>query len=203
MSEALIESANSLADGATPPLTHSRHQLILANAPSTPQISLPSRSGHTALQCCDFSGPNTIFRTQIIHLHFGDCLQWNFVLLAVKCHGVSPLSIAAVNLSIARDDPHSKCINCLGFSNAREAVYGISKCTFCENLRLITLRSRLEACEKESSIFPRRAPEASAASRESTTWGSDVELEEMESEQTGLAFSLPPSPERVREFTGC
>ncbi len=58
---------------------------------------------------------------------------------------------------------------------------------------------RLEACEKESSIFPRRAPGASVASREiATNWGSDVELEEMESEQTGLAFSLPPSPERVR-----
>ncbi len=93
---------------------------------------------------------------------------------------------------IACDDPHSKCIKCLGFSHAREAVYGISKCTFCENLRLITLRSRLEVCEKESSIFPRRALEAAA------TWGSDVELEEMESEQTGLAFSLPPSPEHVR-----
>ncbi len=98
---------------------------------------------------------------------------------------------------IARDDPHSKCIKCLGFSHARKAVYGISKCTFCENLHLITLRSWLEACEKESSIFPRRAPEASAASRESVTWGSDVELEEMESEQTALAFFLPPSPERV------
>ncbi len=55
------------------PLTHSRRQLILANAPSTPQISLPSRSGHTALRCCDFSGPNTIFRTLIIYLHFGGC----------------------------------------------------------------------------------------------------------------------------------
>ncbi len=95
---------------------------------------------------------------------------------------------------IARDDPHSKCIKCLGFSHAREAVYGISKCKFCENLRLITLRSRLEACEEESSIFPRRAPEASAASRESATWGSDVELEEMESEQTGLAFLSLPHP---------
>ncbi len=42
------------------------------------------------------------------------------------------------------------------------------------------------------------APREIAASREATTWGSDVELEEMESEQTGLAFSLPPSPERVR-----
>ncbi len=98
---------------------------------------------------------------------------------------------------IARDDPHSKCIKCLGFSHAHEAVYGISKCKFCENLCLITLRSWLEACEKESSIFPRRAPEPSVASRESAIWGSDVELEEMESEQTGLAFSLPPSPERV------
>ncbi len=54
-----------------------------------------------------------------------------------------------------------------------------------------------------ASIFPRRASSASAApreiaaSREATTWGSDVELEEMESEQTGLAFSLPPSPGRV------
>ncbi len=36
------------------------------------------------------------------------------------------------------------------------------------------------------------------ASHEPATWGSDVELEEMESEQTGLAFSLPPSPECVR-----
>ncbi len=143
---------------------------------------------------------NIVFRMRFIHLHFGDCLQWNFVLLAVKCHGISPLPTAVRAIP---SDPHSKCVKCLGFSHARDAVYGVSKCKLCENLRLITLRSRLEVCE-ESSIFPHRAPEASAASRESvvsresTTWGSDVELEEMESEQTGLAFSLPPSPERVR-----
>ncbi len=89
---------------------------------------------------------------------------------------------------IAREDPHSKSIKCLGFSHAREAVYGTSKCKICDDFRLITLRSRLEDYERESSIFPRRA----------TSWGSDVELEEMESEQTGLAFSLPPSPERAR-----
>ncbi len=66
-------------------------------------------------------------------------------------------------------------------------MFGVYACglwdlnVICENLHLITLRSRLEVCEKESSIFlPRRAPEASAASqesaasRESTTWGSDV-----------------------------
>ncbi len=116
--------------------------------------------------------------------------------------GEVPWSVAAVNRR-ARDSSlamtHTvSALSVWGF--AREAVYGISKCKFCENLHLITLRSRLEACEKESSIFPRRAPEASAASRDHATWGSDVELEEMESEQTGLAFSLPPSPDRVRDY---
>ncbi len=99
---------------------------------------------------------------------------------------------------IASDDPHSKCVKCMGFSHAREAVYGASKCKFCENLHLKTLRSGLEVFEWELSVFPRRAPEASAAFRESATWGSDVELEAMESEQTGLAFSLRLSLEHVR-----
>ncbi len=84
-----------------------------------------------------------------------------------------------------------------GPRNARFARISVS------TLGLITLHSRLEDCERESSIFPRRAsstsaaPREIAASREATTWGSDVELEEMESEQTGLAFSLPSSPERA------
>ncbi len=59
------------------------------------------------------------------------------------------------------------------------------------------LRSRLEVLERDSSMFPHRAPKASAAFRESATWGSDVELEAMESEQTELALSLPLSPEHV------
>ncbi len=42
---------------------------------------------------------------------------------------------------IAREDPHSKCILCLGFSHAREAVYGTSNCEICDDFRLITLRS--------------------------------------------------------------
>ncbi len=105
---------------------------------------------------------------------------------------------------IAREDPHSKCILCLGFSHAHEAVYGTSNCKICDDFRLITLRSRLEDYERESSKFSRRAsstnalPREIAASRRAASWGSDVELEEMESEQTGLAFSLPPSPDRAR-----
>ncbi len=58
---------------------------------------------------------------------------------------------------IAREDPHSKCISCLGFSHAREAVYGTSNCKICDDFRLITLRSRLEDYERESSNFSRRA----------------------------------------------
>ncbi len=92
---------------------------------------------------------------------------------------------------------NKKCIKCLGFSHARDAVYGTSKCKICDDFRLITLRSRLEDYERESSIFPRRASSTSAAPREIAALV-DVELEEMESEQTGLAFSLPPSPERAR-----
>ncbi len=111
---------------------------------------------------------------------------------------------------IAHEDPHSKCILCLGFSHAREAVYGTSNCEICDDFRLITLRSRLEDFERESSKFSRRASSTNAppreiaasreaaASRRAASWGSDVELEEMESEQTGLAFSLPPSSERAR-----
>ncbi len=147
----------------TPFLTQSRRQLILANAPSTPQISLPSRSGHITLRCC-------VFLAQLIFCDHPSALrrlpQWNFVLLAVKCHGVSPLSTACVRF-IARKDPHSKCNKCLGFSHARDAVYGTSKCKICEDFRLITLRSRLEDCERESSIFPRRASSSSTAPRKS------------------------------------
>ncbi len=164
---------------------------------STPQIYLPSRSGHTALRL-RFFWPKIIyfghgFSICTLATAYSGTLfssRWS----AMEYHRCQP-SCARF---IASDDQHSKCVNCLGFSLACEAVYGISKCKFCKNLRLKTLCSWLEMLEKESSVFPRRAPEASAASRESATWGSDVELEAMESEQTGLAFSLPPSPEHVR-----
>ncbi len=141
--------------------------------------------------------------------------QWNFVLLTVKCHGVSPLSTAVGARFIAREDPHSKCIKCLGFSHARDAVYGTSKCKIYEDFRLITLRSRLEACEKESSISPRRAPGTSvashefaasreaSASHEATTWGPDVELAEVKSEQTGLTFSLPSACVQIHQLNLC
>lgn len=50
----------------------------------------------------------------------------------------------------------------------------------------------------ESSVFPHHAPETTKAIRESATWGTDAELE-MESKQTGLALSFPPSPEPTLE----
>ncbi len=91
----------------------------------------------------------------IIHLHFGNCLsgtlfssRWS----AMEFRRCQPLCVHF----IAREDPHSKCIKCLGFSHTRDAVYGTSKCKICEDFHLITLRSRLEDCERESSIFPRR-----------------------------------------------
>ncbi len=89
---------------------------------------------------------------------------------------------------IAREDPHSKCILCLGFSHAREAVYGTSNCKICDDFRLITLRSRLEDYERESSKFSRRASSTNAppreiaasheaaASRRAASWGPVLEF---------------------------
>ncbi len=138
---------------------------------------------HITLRCCDFLA-------QLIFCDHPSALRATASVELCSPRGEVPWSF------IAREDPHSKCIKCLGFSHARDVVYRTSKCKICEDFRLITLRSRLEDCERESSIFPRcasstsAAPREIAASRESTTWGSDVELEEMKSEQTGLA--LPP-----------
>ncbi len=186
-----------------PSLTQSRRQLILANAPSTPQISLPSRSGHTALRCCNFLAQNLFQKSSICNSATAS------VELCSPCSEV-PWSIAAVYRR-ACDSSFAKTHTVSALS---AWVFNKASCTWCglwdlemQNLREFPSHNPpLEACEKESSIFPRRAPEASAASREiaasreAATWGSDVELEEMESEQTGLAFSLPPSPERVHRL---
>ncbi len=143
---------------------------------------------------------------EAVTLPFVVAIFWPNLSSAIIHRGEVPWSFAAVN---RREKTHIvSALSAWGFRmqvtwftgprNARFARISVS------TLGLITLHSRLEDCERESSIFPRRAsstsaaPREIAASREATTWGSDVELEEMESEQTGLAFSLPSSPERVR-----
>ncbi len=57
-------------------------------------------------------------------------------------------------INIINRKTHSKCIKCFGFSHARDAVYGISKCKFCENFRLITLRSSLRLVRRNHPSFP-------------------------------------------------
>ncbi len=116
--------------------------------------------------------------------------------------GEVPWSFVAVNRrarvsSLAKTHTVS-ALSAWGFRMHVTWFMGLSKCKICDDFHLITLRSRLEDCERESSVFLRRASSTSAASRGAASWGSDVELEEMESEQTGLAFSLPPSPKCAR-----
>ncbi len=135
-----------------PPSMFLKSYLVLANTPSAPQISLPSWSGHVSPSCCDPSDPISI----------------DFLGLLSIC--TSATAVAEL-CSPCSEYPHSKYVKCMGFSHAREAVYGVSKFTFCENLRLKTLRTRLEVFERESSVFPHRAPESSVAFRESVTWG--------------------------------
>ncbi len=102
---------------------------------------------------------------------------------------------------IAREDPHSKCIKCLGFSHARDTVYGTSKCKICEDFRLITLHSRLEDCERESSIFPRRASSTSVAPRERVRM---LSLRRWRvSRQASPFLSLPLPSARIRQSNSC
>ncbi len=103
----------------------------------------------------------------IIHLHFGDCLSGTLFSSRWSAMEFRRCIPPCVHF-IAREDPHSKCILCLGFSHAREVVYGTSNCKICDDFRLITLRSRLEDYERESSNFSRRASSTSAPPREIT-----------------------------------
>lgn len=89
----------------------------------------------------------------------------------------------------------------MSFSHAHEAVYGGSKCKFCENHSLKILCTRLAVFE-ESFVFHCHALEAGEALHESTTWGLDVELKAMESEQTGLTFSPSLAQAHMHEFAG-
>ncbi len=100
---------------------------------------------------------------------------------------------------IASDDQHGKCVKCVGLTHARDAIFGISNCKYCENFTLKTLRARLAVFDRESAILPRRAAPEASSLREAEAWSSDAELEAMESEQFSL--SLPPSPGRHRTIS--
>ncbi len=129
--------------------------LYWRNAPFAPQIYLPSRSSHISpsVTLAFFWPDFDRFTLAFLHLHFGDCssgttfsLRWS----AMEYRHCQP----PFSCFITSDNPHSKCVKCMGFSHAREAVFGISKCTFCENLHLKTLRSRLEVFERKSTFSP-------------------------------------------------
>ncbi len=107
---------------------------------------------------------------------------------------------------IASEDQHGKYIRCVGLDHARDAIFGISNCKYCENFTLKTLRTRLAVFVRESAVLPRRAAQEASALCEVAAWSLDAELEAMESEQFSL--SLPPSPGRHRanspvQFSRC
>ncbi len=97
---------------------------------------------------------------------------------------------------IASEDQYGKCVRCVGLAHARDAIFCISNCKYCNNFTLKTLHARLAFFDRESAVLPRRtAPEAFFL-HEAAAWSSEAELEAMENEQFSL--SLPPSPGRHR-----
>ncbi len=82
----------------------------------------------------------------------------------------------------------------MGLVHARDVIFGISNCKYCENFKLKTLHARLTVFDRESDVLPRRATPEASVLREAAAWSLEAELEAMESEQFSL--SLPPSPGR-------
>ncbi len=134
-------------------------------------------SGHTgerAIHSSDFSAftkrPHSPFVVAISYpCNYPFALrrlpQWNFV----SPRGEVPWSFVAIFRrarvsSLAKT--HTVSVFCAWVSHACEAVYGTSNCKICDDFRLITLRSRLEDYERESSKFSRRASSTSAPPRE-------------------------------------
>ncbi len=84
------------------------------------------------------------------------------------------------------------------FACTRRSLWAI-KCKFCENSPSHNPPlSAWGVWEGVIHLSPSRSGGLRGFSWFRDLGFSDVELEEMESEQTGLAFSLPPSPKRVR-----
>ncbi len=93
---------------------------------------------------------------------------------------------------IASDGPHSKYVKFSGFRMHVRRFTGYQNANFVKISVSEPSALGLRFLKMSHAFFP------VAALRESATWGSDVELEAMDSEQMGLAFSLPLSPENVR-----
>ncbi len=106
---------------------------------------------------------------------------------------------------IASDDPHSKCVKCLGFSHAREAIYGISKCKFSEDLSLRTLRFWLEVLRKGLSFMvagvtssrPSRHPKSGMSSSARHSASSIAFHSRMGVPTRGIALGSPHSLARL------
>ncbi len=91
---------------------------------------------------------------------------------------------------IASEDQHQ--VRPVGLAHARDAIFGISYCKYCDNFMLKTLRARLTVFDWESAVLPRRAAPDASFLCEAAAWSSEAELEAMESEQ--FSISLLPSP---------
>ncbi len=123
---------------------------------------------------------------------------------------------------IVSDDPHSKCVKCMffffcthtrrfmGCRNIQFAKTSVSKPSALGLRFLKGSHPCFPVTPRRPHLSPSLAPSWNSrpsfrlsrvgAFHESATWGSDVELGAMESEQMGLAFSLPLS--RARKFAG-
>ncbi len=117
-----------------------------------------------------------------------------------------PWNIAVVNrrvLDLSRAMTRTvSVLNVLGFRIHARRFRGFQNVNFVRISVSEPSAFGLRFSKRSHQFFPvaPRRPTRPPPLRESATWGSDVELEAMESEQTGLTFSLPPSLPPSRLF---
>ncbi len=82
----------------------------------------------------------TVFLTHIVwnSCHFSDRICGIVILLAVSGMDFSLCQPPWAHL-IASNDHHGKCVRCVGLAHARDALFRISNCKYCENFTLKTL----------------------------------------------------------------
>ncbi len=180
-------------------------------------------SGHTgerAIHSSDFSAftkrshcPSLLrFLTHLLPLRLSVCTSATASVELCSPRGEVPWSFVAVNRR-ARDSSLA-----MTRTDKYNYMFRVHACglwdlnVICENLRLITLRSQLEVCEKESSIFfpvaLRRPPRLLANPRPLVNPRPRVRMfssrRRRVSRQASPSLSLPPSLTRAcaREFTG-
>ncbi len=140
-------------------------------APTSYVIDIDLRSRHLTPQIF-LSKKRSLLAVFLAHF-LVDVLVWDSFHFSDRICGIVIL-LAVSGMDFSRCQPPcsrliaSKCVRCVGLAHARDAIFGISNCKYCENFTLSALRVRLAVFDRESAVLPHRAAPEASSLREAT-----------------------------------